>query len=220
MDINLKKANKDFRPESHSPADTSLEDMDIIETVDTSRKWRKRKALVLEQGPKVYTSMSELIEDSKDPKNVSLGTFKPKKIIRFEYEEEREWSEKFKKNIQQQNLFNEKGGRGDKDTVRKLPYKFYYRFEDENGKSSRMMIEDWEIGALYWKCLYRADGNEKIALQKVEEMYFNTFTEKNDIYLFLGTTAEYHRRRMNNPFVIIGVFYPPKDPQENQKSLF
>lgn len=90
VDLNLKKASKDFRPESYSLVDTSLEDMDIIETVDTSKKWSKRKKLVLEEGPKVYTSMTELIEDSKDPKNVSLATFKPAKITGFEFEEERD----------------------------------------------------------------------------------------------------------------------------------
>lgn len=220
VDINLKKAKKDFRPESYSPADTSLEDMNIIETVDTSKKWRRRKQLVLDDGPKIYTSITDLIEDSKDPKNVSLATFKPTTITDFEIEEEREWSEGLRKNLQQHDLFDERGGRGNKDVVQKLPYKFYYKLEDENGQSSRMMIEDWEIGALYWNCLNRADGNENIALQKVREKYFDTFTEKNDIHLFLGTTLQYHRRRMNNPFVIIGVFYPPKDPEGNQRSLF
>jgi hypothetical protein len=213
VDIKLKKAKKDFRPESYSPADTSLEEMDIVETVDTSNKWSKRKQLVLENGPKVYTSMTELIEDSKDPKNVSLATFKPTKITSLEFEEEREWSEGLQKNLQQHDLFDERGGKGDKDIVQKLPFKFYYKLLDKNGKPSRMMIEDWEIGALYWNCLKRADGNEETALQKVREKYFDTFTNKNDIHLFLGTTLKYHRRRMNNPFVIIGVFYPPKTDQ-------
>lgn len=220
VDITLIKAKKDFRPESYSPADTSLEDMDIIETIDTSRKWRKRKQLVLDKGPKIYTSMTELIEDSNEPKNVSLATFEPVKITGFEYEEDREYSAALQKNIQQSDLFDERGGKGDKDVVKKLPFKFYYRFEDENGKSSRMMIEDWEIGALYWNCLNGADGNENVAVQKVKEKYFDIFTQKNDIHLFLGTTLKYHRRRMSNPFVIIGVFYPPKDPEANQKSLF
>lgn len=220
VDINLKKVRKDFRPESYAPADTSLEDMDIIEVVDTSKKWRKRKQLVLEEGPKVYTSMTKLIEDSQEPENVSLATFKPAKFTGFDIEEEREWSEGLQKNLQQHDLFDERGGKGDKDIVQKLPFKFHYKFEDENGKSSRLMIEDWEIGALYWNCLKRADGNEQVALQKVREKYYDTFTQKNDVHLFLGTTLKYHRRRMNNPFVIIGVFYPPKDPQGNQKSLF
>jgi len=194
--------------------------MDIVETVDTSRKWRNRKELVLKQGPKVYTSMTELIEDSQEPENVSLATFKPTKFTGFDIEEEREWSEGLQKNLRQHDLFDERGGKGDKDIVQKLPYKFYYRFEDENGKPSRMMIEDWEIGALYWNCLKGADGDELVAIQKVKEKYYDTFTKKNDVHLFLGTTLQYHRRRMNNPFVIIGVFYPPIDPQANQKSLF
>lgn len=220
VNINLKKALKDFRPESYSPSDTSLLDLNIIETVDTSHKWRKRKQLILKDGPKVYTSISELIEDSKEPKNISLATFKPTRITGFEFEEEREWSEGLQKNLQQHDLFDERGGRGDKDTVQKLPFKFYYKLEDINGKPSRMMIEDWEIGALYWNCLKRADENEEVALQKVKEKYFDNFLEKKDIHLFLGTTLQYHRRRMNNPFVIIGVFYPPKNPQMNQNSLF
>lgn len=220
VDINLKKANKDFRPESYSPADTSLEDMDIVETVGTSKKWRKRKQLVLEEGPKVYTSMTELIEDSQEPQNVSLATFKPTQFTGFDIEEEREWSEGLQKNLQQHDLFDERGGKGDKDIVQKLPFKFQYKFEDENGKTSRLMIEDWEIGALYWNCLKGADGDEQVAIQKVKEKYYDTFTQKNDIHLFLGTTLKYHRRRFNNPFVVIGVFYPPKDPQANQKSLF
>jgi len=79
------------------------------------------------------------------------------------------------------------------------------------------MIEDWEIGALYWNCLRAAEGNETIALEKVREKYEEDFLKDKDIYLFLGTTKEWHMRRANNPFVIIGVFYPK---QETQISLF
>jgi len=79
------------------------------------------------------------------------------------------------------------------------------------------MIEDWEIGALYWNCLRAADGDESIALQKVREQYESNFFNNKDLYLFLGTTKEWHMRRGKNPFVIIGVFYPKK---ENQLRLF
>jgi len=34
-----------------------------------------------------------------------------------------------------------------------------------------------------------------------------------DLYLFLGTTREFHGRAPN-PFVIIGVFYPPIERQQ------
>lgn len=97
----------------------------------------------MDNGPKIYTSKTQLIEDSKEPNFVSLTTFKPIKFIDFEWEEdEREWQGNFQKNIQQKDLFDERGGEGDADTVDKLPYKFYYKFEDEDGKMSRLMIED------------------------------------------------------------------------------
>ena len=79
------------------------------------------------------------------------------------------------------------------------------------------MIEDWEIGALYFNCLRDAEGDEKIALEKVRYKYETEFCKEKDIYLFLGTTKEWHTRRANNPFVIIGVFYPK---QVIQTSLF
>ncbi len=92
--------------------------------------------------------------------------------------------------------------------VRKLPYKFYYHFKDAVGKESRLMIEDWEIGQLFWKC-FKRKGNEEEALKDITKKYQEEFLSKKDILLFLGTTLEFHRRKARNPFVITGVFYPP-----------
>jgi hypothetical protein len=75
------------------------------------------------------------------------------------------------------------------------------------------MIEDWEIGALYWNCLKATEGNEAAALEKVRQKYELEFLLEKDIYLFLGTTKEWHTRRAKNPFVIIGVFYPKIETQ-------
>ncbi|WP_222596902.1 hypothetical protein [Chitinophaga pinensis] len=72
------------------------------------------------------------------------------------------------------------------------------------------MIEDWEIGALYWNCLKSTNGNEEEALQKVKAKYEDEFKEK-DLHFFMGTTKQWHIRRATNPFVIIGVFYPKKE---------
>lgn len=75
------------------------------------------------------------------------------------------------------------------------------------------MIEDWEIGALYFNCLRAAEGNQADALKKVKAQYEDSFILNKDIYFFLGTTKEWHTRRSKNPFVIIGVFYPKKELQ-------
>ncbi|HRP32922.1 MAG TPA: hypothetical protein PKV73_13570 [Agriterribacter sp.] len=45
--------------------------------------------------------------------------------------------------------------------MQKLPYKFKFVFKDNQGTESRMMIEDWETGQLYWNCL-AIDGFTKL----------------------------------------------------------
>ena len=76
-----------------------------------------------------------------------------------------------------------------------------------------MKIEDWEIGALYWNCLRRNNNDEDAANEQVKEKYWDEFVVKNDLHFFLGTTLQFHSKKALNPFMIIGVFYPPKSDQ-------
>ena len=209
IELELNKRTDDFRPESFSPQHYDFRDLILHNRLDTESNWQLRKDICLQ---KVYTNLSQLIEDSRAPTNVSLATFKPATITGFEIEEdEREWKDEWKELRKQGDLFAKETN--PEILIPKLPYKFFYRFTDELGKPSRLMIEDWEIGALYWNCLRAAEGNEKIALEKVREQYDSNFIKNKDIYLFLGTTKEWHMRRAKNPFVIIGVFYPKKETQ-------
>ena len=214
IELDLNKRNDDFRPESHSPINYDFKDIELFGKIDTQNNWAERKKYCT---AKVYTNLSQLIENSKAPTNVSLATFKPTRILEFiiEAEENREWKDEWKDLRKQGDLFEQ--DRSPEITIPKLPYKFYYRFEDEEGRISRLMIEDWEIGALYWNCLKSTEGNEAEALKKVREQYEKNFIQNKDLYFFLGTTREWHMRRAKNPFVIIGVFYPKK---ETQTSLF
>lgn len=209
IEIDLNKRTDDFRPESHSPVNYDFKDIVIGETIKTDGNWAVRKDFCLK---KVYTNKARLLEDSQDPKNISLVNFKPTKILGMEIEEDvREWKDEWKELRKQGNLFETV--KPVETLIPKLPYKFFYRFTDDAGVESKLMIEDWEIGALYWNCLKSTDGNESIALKKVREMYEDNFIKNKDLFFFLGTTKEWHRRRANNPFVIIGVFYPKKEFQ-------
>ncbi len=209
IELDLNKREDDFRPESHSPANYDFKDIIIGETINTNGNWASRKDYCLN---KVYTNKAHLLNDSKDPKNISLATFKPSKILGLEIEEDdRDWKDEWQELRKQGNLFETV--KPIETLIPKLPYKFFYRFIDDTGVESKLMIEDWEIGALYWNCLKSADGNESIALKKVREQYEDNFIKNKDLYLFLGTTKEWHRRRANNPFVIIGIFYPKKEIQ-------
>jgi len=87
---------------------------------------------------------------------------------------------------------------------------------DCNGKQSKMMIEDWEIGQLYWNCLARHEGNEAKAVEDVKKKYFDDFAKTKDLHLFLGT-SQLHHLTGKNPFMIIGTFHPKI---ETQTSLF
>lgn len=209
IELDLNKRKDDFRPESYSPVNYDFKDIVIGETIGTKGNWALRKDVCLKN---LYTNKKNLINDSKAPKNISLATFKPTKILGLEIEEdERDWKEEWRQLRKQGNLFE--AVKSIEKLIPKLPYKFYYKFLDDEGVESRLMIEDWEIGALYWNCLRNADGDENVALSKVKEKYETDFTHNKDIYLFLGTTMEWHRRRATNPFVIIGVFYPKKELQ-------
>ncbi len=216
--LDLERRTQDFRPESYRPRRGIDEPIQVGDVLGTQDAWAGRKAFVLKE---VFTSMQELIELAKaKPEYKSLATLKPAEIVDFEIKKtDRDRKEKFIAQNQQGNIFetNDRGEMQTRQYVRKLPYKYSYKLLSEGDDRPRtMMIEDWEIGALFWNCLNKTDGDEDAANALVRQKYFDTFLEKHDVHLFLGTTLQHHHRS-RNPFVIIGVFYPPKT---SQLSLF
>ena len=212
--LDLERRTRDFRPESYRPRRGIDEPIRVGKQLGTQNAWAGRKAFVLKE---VFTSMQELIKLAKaKPECKSLATLKPAEIVDFEIKKtDRDWKEKIIAQNQQGDIFeiNAKGEMQSHRFVRKLPYKYSYKFLSEGDDRPRtMMIEDWEIGALFWNCLNKTDGDEDAANALVREKYFDTFLEKRDVYLFLGTTQQHHYVS-HNPFIIIGVFYPPKTPQ-------
>jgi len=161
--------------------------------------------------------MDELIAKAKKSPYVSLAVVKPDRVIDFVWEEDsREWNEEKIKKIYakhlQGNLF-ENDKRDFFKVVKKVPYKFSYKFTTLDGKKRKIMIEDWELGMLYWHCLAAANGDENIACQKVKERYFDDMITGRDFYFLMGTTLKFHNKSQN-PFIIIGTFYPKhSDPE-------
>ena len=214
LELQLEKNFSDPRPETYKVVDRDSI-RPVGDVISTANAWQGRKDIVFSKN-RIYTNLTKLIELAKS-NTLSLATFKPTKIIGFEIKEtERNWPKNklalLKKKARQLSLFQTpEEVRKEFSVVKKLPYKFYYKFCDDQGRESRLMIIDWEIGALYWNCLKRAGGNEETALAKVRGKFEKSLL-KNDRYLFLGTTLQF-QRKSRNPFVIIGVFYPPKNPQ-------
>jgi hypothetical protein len=206
VELEITKNTSDPRPESYRPV-KMCEDITFHGEVGTEEGWIARKSIVLRN---VYDDMDRLIAVNKGDDGISLAVFKPARIINFTVEEtDRSWDPAKLKAIEvraaQLNLFG--GEESPFQIVSKLPYIFRYVFEDARGRQSTLMIEDWEIGSLYWNCLERAGGDEKVACQKVREKYFDLFRTR-DLYFFLGTSRQFDSWA-RNPFLIIGCFWPP-----------
>ena len=209
IEMDLVKNDSDFRPESYRPFSHDTEIKILGDIPADGDIWRERRKIVLN---KIYYSLAELIAEAKD-RNIgtSLAVFKPTKIIDFIWEEvEREWDEKKLAILRQYNIFDS-ASQDKSEVVKKLPYKFSFVFEDNQGKQSTLMIEDWETGALYWKMLKKS-GNEKQACEAMKEKYFDDFAKTKDLYFYLGTSQQFHLVAPN-PFMIIGTFHPKKKTQ-------
>lgn len=218
MELPLVKNASDPRPESYKITDISQIQL-IGEPVGTKQEWAERKRIIFEKN-EVYTDLGALIQKAND-NELSIAIFKPTELLAFVVEEtERTWDQDSLDSLQakakQLSFFQtEEEVKRELLIVDKLPYKFSYRFKDSAGKESTLMIEDWEIGALFWNCLKQSANNEAEAINLVRQKYWDEFSRK-DLFLFLGTTRQFHGWA-KNPFVIIGVFYPPAS---HQKSLF
>lgn len=216
IEIDLVKNKRDTRKESFRPANID-NDIQIKDALDTKNGWAQRKEIVLKN---VRYNLSELVNEAKNAQiGTSLAVFKPKEVKDFVWEScSSEWDknklDKVYANQTQSNLFDEM-----EETkkifriAKKLPYKFSYIFLSEDGTEHRLMIEDWELGRLYWRCLDRAGGDEKIACAKVKEKFFDFMYKKSDLYFFLGTSLKFHNY---GTFMIIGTFYPPKPSKSSE----
>ena len=217
VEVDLEKNKADFRLESHKPRSIENNFTKVGEIAPDGDTWRLRREIVLKN---VHTNMTELIAQAKDTtKYTSLAVFKPKEILDFKIEKvERDWDitklNNLKARAQQLNLFQ--NSENPFEVVRKLPYKFSYKFISDDNIERTMMIEDWEIGQLFWNCLKRHEGHdaETKACEDVRKKYYDDFAQTKDLYLFLGTTREFHLIAPN-PFVIIGTFHPKKIVQSS-----
>ena len=193
IDVEVERNLADFRPESYRPNLSSV----FVYNNNSKVDWAERRKIVFNNNV-IYTNLHKLIDESRKKPPKSLAIFKPTKIIDFKINEiEREWNKEkidslYNESLQL-NLFKTVE-EVDKEfkVVRKLPYKFSYSFIDDEGTESTLMIEDWEIGMLYFNCLKRTNGDEKKATEAVKQKYFMDFVNKKDLYFFLGTTKANH----------------------------
>jgi hypothetical protein len=218
IELDVEKNTSDFRPETYRPYG-----LDSIKVEAPKRKidWAERKSIVF-KNKKVFTNLPELNSSAKNS-GMSLAVFKPTEVVDLICEKtNRDWNQDildFLELASQQLSFFQTPEETEHEfnVVPKVPYKFSYRFKDDAGTLHTLMIEDWEIGMLYFNCLQRANGDESLAIANVRKKYFDDFS-KRDLHFFLGTTKQFHNVAPQ-PFIIIGAFPIPAGLVE-QMSLF
>lgn len=189
---------RDTRRESWRP---NCDTLRLGEQLSTEDGWAKRAAWVL---PLQAASMEALWEE-QTASRTSLGLIRPKEVFDLTISEDTpDWPPKFYAALKQARLWETR--HRTKEPPRKVPWKFHYRFACDDARcnaSHRMMIEDWEVGALYWRLVDRGRSPRRAAEMVREKFLTEVCAPSRDAHFFVGTVLEH------GTWVIIGVYWPP-----------
>jgi hypothetical protein len=195
----VKHTGRDSRKESYRP---NCESIRLLgDPIPSGNNWAGRAKYAL---AKKSQSLEQLQAQQKADRT-SLGVFKPRKIEDLIVTPATaKWKPAFEAALRQNRLWENR--KASREPPRKVPYKFQYRFgcDDQRCRQHhQMMIEDREVGALYWRCI---DGGATPpeAAEKVKYKLLDQFCAPGrDTHFFVGTILAHP-----NSWVIIGVFWP------------
>jgi hypothetical protein len=187
----------DPRPESREP---DVRSMRLLgEPLSSKNAWQARRSLIDRMR---HSTLSQL-KQQWELDRTSLGIIRPVEILDLEATRtDDKWAPKHEAMMTQPLLI------GERKKLQKIPYSFRYVFrcEDED-EPHRLLLEDWELGALFLK--ERDSKGEDAAVESVRRKFLGELCGADrDTRFFVGT------RHPVNQWLVIGVFYPPKRPQE------
>lgn len=204
-----KHRGRDVRKESYRPQSETLETLG--DPIPTKRgDWSERARYALANKAR---SMEELYERQRRDRT-SLGVFKPKRVHELLITQDTaEWKPKFLEALRQSRLWDDRPV--SKQPPRKVPFKFHYCFECDDPRckrNHRMMIEDWEVGALYWRLVDKGLPAKEAAAQVRDKFLDELCGSDKDTHFFVGTILAHPTN-----WVTLGVFYPKIEVKEAQK---
>jgi len=169
------------------------------EPLSTKDNWRERRIIIDKLPHHTVAQLEAAYEHDK----TSLGVVRPKCVLDVKIESaDAEWKPEWQILFQQLNLFGPQ-----QKPLTKLPFKWSYVFQCEDGREYARMIEDWELGVLFLNLRDRME--EKQAAQSVKEKYLAELCHPSrDTRFFMGTVFPY------NTWIVLGVFWPPKCNQQ------
>lgn len=187
----------DQRLESREPDLTTLRMLG--ERISTENAWFERRRII-DRMPHHTVSQLEALYDQN---RTSLGIVRPKRVLDLKVTPtDREWPAKYQWLWKQGRLF------GEQKPLAKLPFRFQYVFEcEDSSKPHTAMNEEWELGVLFLK--ERDRKGEAAAAQSVRHKFLDEICgDDKDTRFFMGT------RHPLNQWLVIGTFWPPKQPQQ------
>jgi len=205
VELSPRDARNDSRKESRKPISWILGNR-----LSSKNDWRERREIIDKMPVYTVNQLKQLYKMEK----ASLGIVRPTQVLNVKVEPaEPHWKPEWQVLFDQLTLF----GPVQKD-LRKIPYKFSYVFECEDGSKHESMIIDWELGVLWLKEVNRL-GDQEQAASSVKFKFLNEMcSDTKDTLFFMGTTFPF------NSWIVLGVFWPPKPkqvkPQATQKNLF
>jgi len=188
-------AEKFQRKESHKIKTDSIK---RIGWLSTKNDWKGRNDVIYKRiDPSI-----EVLEEEYNKDKTSLGFIRPERIIDFYVKsvaEARDWEKELIEGNQK--TLSKKPY---KTPLDKIPYRFAYKFScNQDCKGHDLMVEDWELLALYRGLIKKGDTKE-VAIAKCIKKYKDYFLSERDIGFFVGTESSW------NHWLIIGIYYPPK----------
>ena len=195
----------DTRKESFRPDNESIRLGNTIKS--NPGNWRERAKYALAKSAK---SMEDL-RDRQKIDGTSLGVFRPKKVNDIVIsEDEPDWKPNFKAALQQARIW-ETRTESLRNPPRKVPFKFQYRYECDDSRCNghKMMIEDWEVGALFWKLVDQGESHTSAA-NKVKTKFLDDLCgQDKNTHFFVGTVLAHP-----TSWIVLGLFYPRKEPPQ------
>ena len=205
IEASISKDTVDGRNESYKVDQKSIRI--ISKPLSTEKCWAARREIILKKRARSL----EHLKDCQAADGTSLGIVKPKVVTDFFVRPDKDtWSERQLLRRSQADFFKEL------KPLEKLPYKFTFQFEcdDKRCHGHKLMISDWEIYALFKNCRQRSSSDQE-ALQKVRQKVFDELcSDKYDMHFYVGTIKMHPRS-----WIIVGLFYPPKNPMQTSLGL-
>jgi hypothetical protein len=207
VSLPVTKTKDDSRLESYHLRPDGIS---IISTpLTTENAWSARKKIVLPLLSHCLCCLSKKRDADMYP---TLGIIRPESITRLRISpaDTPNWTEAQLLMLRQQHFFAE----APKEELQKIPLVFRYEFRcpEDTCRGHTLMCTDWEIGQSYrrWKSDYGSGWEEKF-----RQKYETEMIHKNDTYFYVGTVASHPHR-----WIIIGLFYPPRENESAQPMLF